>query len=83
MKVIQPENAIWGDSLQLNIGHEVVINDGFNSNLNYGWSGPGNSYELPSFVNNVGYSLISTSSSGFYASEIEVYQVDGKKSLVL
>jgi len=81
MNVLVPEFALRGNPSELNVGYELLINDQFNRNLNYGWSGPGNSYELPNFVNESAYLLID--SSGFFASEIEVYEVDGKKNILL
>jgi hypothetical protein len=77
MNVSNPEYALRVYPTELNIGYELLINDEFNMNLNYGWtSGPGQSYQLPEFVNNSGYLLISNQSSSFYVSELEVYQVD-------
>lgn len=78
MNVINPELALRVYPNELDIGLEILINDEFNTNLNYGWSGVGNSFELPNFLNDTGYMLINTYSSGFYAYEIEVYEVDGK-----
>ena len=79
MNILNPANALRVYSNELDIGLELLINDEFNTSLNYGWSrSDSNSFELPSFLNNSGYLLINTYSSGFYAYEIEVYQVDGK-----
>ena len=79
MKILNTEYALRGSPSELNIGFEILIFDDFNVNLNYGWSSSGNSYELPSFVNGSGYLLIDADSSGFFSSEIEVYEVDGEK----
>jgi hypothetical protein len=76
MNVSNPEYALRVYPTELFIGYEILINDEFSNNLNYGWSGPGQSYQLPDFVNNSGYFLISNQSSSFYISELEVYQVD-------
>jgi len=76
MNVSNPEYALRVYPTELYIGYEILINDEFSNNLNYGWSGPGQSYQLPDFVNNSGYFLISNQSSSFYISELEVYQVD-------
>ena len=83
MSILQPDFALWGDAFQLNIGNEIVINDDFNTNLNYGWSGSGNSYELPGFVDDRGFLLINARSSGFFAFEIELYEVDGKNCFLI
>ena len=76
MNVLNPEHALRVYPTELDIGYEVLINDEFSTSLNYGWSSPGQSYELPDFVNNSGYFLISNQSSSFFISELEVYQVD-------
>jgi len=85
MNVNKPDSAIYTGTdhveniLNTIIGFgqsDLVINDYSNVNINYAWSNEYLSYDLPNL--NEDNSSIFIGGDSFYASQIEVFVVDGK-----